>query len=140
VTTQPRETAGWGRRILALFVDWIASTLVVIAVIGTDRWIDDQWAGTYVLGVFLLESALLTATAGGSFGKLVTGLRVVRWDSDPRDQRPPDLLRAVIRQALVCLVIPPVVFRPQDGRGLHDLAAGSATVVRRLPDASPGHR
>jgi len=34
---------------------------------------------------------------------------------------------ALLRQFLICLVIPPLVFRP-DGRGLHDLVCGSATV------------
>ena len=34
---------------------------------------------------------------------------------------------ALLRAALVCLVIPPLVFRP-DGRGLHDVVVGSATV------------
>ena len=36
------------------------------------------------------------------------------------DGRPLTLFRALLRQLLVCLVIPPLVFRP-DGRGLHDL-------------------
>lgn len=38
------------------------------------------------------------------------------------------LLPSLARHILVALVIPPLVFRP-DGRGLHDLAAGSATVT-----------
>ena len=41
--------------------------------------------------------------------------------------QPIDLLRSLIRVVLICLVIPPLVFRP-DGRGLHDMVAGSATV------------
>ena len=41
--------------------------------------------------------------------------------------RPVDLLRSLLRAVLVCLVVPPLVFRP-DGRGLHDMAAGSRTV------------
>ena len=125
---------------LALLVDWFTSTLVVIAVIGRDAWLDDRWSGTYTMAVFLLESTLLTALVGGSFGKLVTGLRVVRYAGDGRTEaRPPDLLRCVVRQVLICLVIPPLVFKP-DGRGLHDLAAGSATVLRGSPDRSPGRR
>jgi uncharacterized RDD family membrane protein YckC len=47
-------------------------------------------------------------------------VRVLRLDG-----RPVPLLLALVRQLLVCLVIPPLVFRP-DGRGLHDLAAGTA--------------
>ena len=88
------DTAGWGRRALALVVDWAASTLVVILLIGTAGWLDDPASGFYVLGVFALESTLLTALAGGSFGKLLTGLRVVRSDGSGR---PVDLLRSVGR-------------------------------------------
>ena len=120
------ETATWARRILALLVDWFASTLVVIVLVGgVDGWAGDQQASLYVLGVFVLESALFTALSGGSFGQLVTRLRVVRENGDPRPV-PPHL--ALLRQVLIALVIPPLVYRP-DGRGLHDLAAGSAVVT-----------
>jgi uncharacterized RDD family membrane protein YckC len=120
------ETASWGRRILALFVDWVASTLAVIAVIGLDDYTETGNAsGFIVLGVFVVESALLTALVGGSFGKLVTRLRLVRADGSPGNVDP---LRALARQLLIALVIPPLVYR-SDGRGLHDIAAGSATVT-----------
>lgn len=119
------ETAGWGRRLLALAVDWLASTLVIIFLIGTRGWSEEP--GFYVLGVFTLESALLTPLLGGSFGKLATGLRVVRLDGGSLD-----LGRSVLRAVLVSLAIPPLVFKP-DGRGLHDLAVGSATVRRPPP-------
>lgn len=111
---------------LALVVDWVASTLVVIAFLGTDAYYatGDPVPGLYTLMVFVLESSVLTALAGGSFGKLATRLRVVRNDGSGR---PVDLLRAVLRQVLVALVVPPLVYKP-DGRGLHDLAAGSVTV------------
>lgn len=118
------ETASWGRRILALCVDWLASSLVVVAVIGADGWSEDSRSGFYVLGVFVLESAFLMALLGGSFGQLATRLRVVRYDGSGR---PLDLLRALLRQLMVALVVPPLIYKP-DGRGLHDLAAGSATV------------
>jgi uncharacterized RDD family membrane protein YckC len=68
---------------------------------------------------------VLTALAGGSFGKLATRLRTVRVDGDPR---PLDLLRSIARQIMIAVVIPPLIFKP-DGRGLHDLAAGTATVT-----------
>ena len=123
----PIETASWGRRIIALFVDWLASMLVVVVVLGPGGWSENQASGFYTLLVFALESSVLTAVAGGSFGKLATRLRVVRNDGSGR---PVDLLRALLRQVMVCLVIPPLVFRP-DGRGLHDLAAGSVTVTIR---------
>jgi len=123
----PFETASWGRRVLALLVDWFACILVVsifTPVFGTTG----GPGSTYVLVVFVVESALLTATVGGSFGKMVTRLRVVRADGGGQV----DLLRSLARAVLVALVIPPLVFRP-DRRGLHDLVAGSATVT--LQDA-----
>ncbi len=117
------QTASWAQRMLALIVDWAASTLVVIAVIGPGGWSEDRAAGIYVLLVFVLESAVLTSLAGGSFGKLVTRLRVARTDGQPLD-----LLRSLLRQTMVALVIPPLVFRP-DGRGLHDMVTGTATAT-----------
>jgi uncharacterized RDD family membrane protein YckC len=115
------ETASWGRRILALFVDWVASTLAVIAVIGLEDYTDTgNTSGFIVLGVFVLESALGTALVGGSFGQVATRLRVVPADGSPGNVDP---VRALARQVLIALV-----YR-SDGRGLHDIAAGSATVT-----------
>jgi uncharacterized RDD family membrane protein YckC len=134
----PFETASWGRRVLALFVDWVVSTLVVLFLVGWDRFTSPgSSARALVLPMYVVESALLTALAGGSFGKLATRLRTVRIDGDPR---PLDPLRTIARQIMVAVVIPPLVFRP-DGRGAHDLACNSATVTlqtyrsffRRLP-------
>lgn len=120
------ETTSWARRALALLVDWLASTLVVVFLIGLEDYSQPgSPAPAYVLLVFVAESAVLTALAGGSFGKLATRLRVVHANGDPR---PPSLLRSLLRSTLIALVIPPLVYRP-DGRGLHDLAAGSATVT-----------
>lgn len=125
MTTPTFETTSWARRVVALLVDWLASTLVVIAFVGTAKYGETgSSAQALVLLVFVAESAILTALAGGSFGKLVTRLRVVRVDGDPR---PIGLLQAILRSVLVALVIPPLVYRP-DGRGLHDMLAGSATV------------
>jgi uncharacterized RDD family membrane protein YckC len=118
------ETASWVRRTAALFVDWIASTLVVILVIGPAGWSEDRFSGFYTLGVYVAESALLTALVGGSFGQLATRIRVIRTDT----RRPPDLLRALLRSVMICLVIPPLVFKP-DGRGLHDMATGTQTAL-----------
>ena len=126
--TSPTDTltgaASWPRRILALFVDWTACNLVLVAAMGPQGWSDSRATGLYTLGLFVLESTVLTALAGGSFGKLLTRLRVVRVDGSGR---PLDLLRSLLRVVLVCLVVPPLVYKP-DGRGLHDLAVGSVTV------------
>lgn len=117
------ETASWLRRIAALLVDWFACMLVAVLLVETGA-LPGNPNGIFTLGLFVIESAVLTALMGGSFGKLATRLRVVRMDGSGR---PPDLLRSLMRSVLICLVVPPLVFRP-DGRGLHDMLAGSATV------------
>jgi hypothetical protein len=38
---------------------------------------------------------------------------------------------AGVRTFLICLVVPPLIFRPESGRGLHDLATHAAAY--RLP-------
>ena len=130
------DTASWGRRVVALFVDWIACTLVVMLFVGAGRYWSPggPWSGLTVL-VFVLESAVLTATAGGSFGQLATRLRVVR---DDGSGRPVGLLPALARQVLVAVIIPPLIFRP-DGRGLHDLMAGTASVTLETARGIPAH-
>ena len=121
--TLPYGTASWPRRMLALAVDWVACLAVVslfTPVFGTTGG-----AGSlYTLLVFVVESAILTATVGGSFGTMATRLRVVRVADGGRV----DLLRSFARSILIALVIPPLVFRP-DGRGLHDMWTGTATVT-----------
>ena len=120
------ETASWLRRVLALIVDWTVSTLIVIALVGLDEYTDTGGPDQFlVLGVYVVESAVLTWLAAGSFGKLVTGLRVVPAFGPPRPINP---LKILARQVLIALVIPPLVFR-SDGRGLHDMFAGTATVT-----------
>ena len=42
--------------------------------------------------------------------------------------RPLNPLKVLARQVMIVLVIPPLIFRA-DGRGLHDMVAGTATVT-----------
>ena len=124
--TVPFPTASWARRVLALLVDWFASTGVVLAFVGLDTYGETgSPAQAITLGVYIVESALLTWLLGGSFGKLVTGLRVVPAKGYGRLS---NLVPLLLRQVLIALVIPPLVFR-NDGRGVHDLVAGTASVT-----------
>ncbi len=82
-------------------------------------------SGWLVLGVFAVEVTLLTTLAGGSFGQLLTRVRVLTTDG-----RPLSLLLALARTLLICVVVPPLIFKPDSGRGLHDLWTGSAAYVR----------
>ena len=118
----PRSVASWGRRVAALFVDWVASLLVASLI---ERWGGvENTNGWLTLLVFLFEATLFTALAGGSFGQLALRLAVVRVDG-----RAVTVLHALLRTFLICLVVPPLVFN-RDNRGLHDLAVGTVTVVR----------
>jgi uncharacterized RDD family membrane protein YckC len=135
----PFDTASWGRRLLALLVDFVACFLVTRIFYGWDFAGQAGGASGWVsLGIFFVESTVFISLAGGTFGQMATRLRVVRIDGDPR---PLDPLRSLARQILVSIAIPPLIFR-SDGRGLHDLAVGTATVelttyrrvFRGLPD------
>ncbi|UFU04855.1 RDD family protein [Ruania halotolerans] len=104
-------TAGWGRRILALAVDW-----AVASAISAGFFAFDPMA---TLGVFAAMTVLLVGTAGSTIGHRLLGL-AVRTDTGGL----PGPLRALVRTLLVCLVIPAVVTDPE-GRGAHDRAAGT---------------
>jgi uncharacterized RDD family membrane protein YckC len=118
------SVVGWGRRILALCIDWFASILVGAAVVGRGVLSSDGWEAWVPMLVFLVEVSLLTTLAGGSFGQLVLRIAVIR-----PDRRPVNLLVSVVRTALICVVVPPLIYN-RDRRGLHDLAAGTVTVRR----------
>ncbi|MEZ0580150.1 RDD family protein [Nocardioides sp. MH1] len=122
----PFPTASWARRVLALIVDWTASTGLVLLLVGTDKYGETgSPAQAITLGVYIVEAAVFTWLFGGSLGKLVTGLRVVPAKGYGRLS---NLVPLLLRQVLIALVIPPLVFR-NDGRGVHDLVAGTATVT-----------
>ena len=118
------SVASWGRRILALCVDWFASILVAGAIVGPGVLSSRGWEAWMPLLVFLVEGSVLTPLVGGSFGQLLLRVAVVRLD-----RRPVNLLVAVLRTLLICLVVPPVIYN-RDRRGLHDLVAGTVTVRR----------
>ena len=111
------SVASWTRRVVALFVDWLACMLVARLFVGNTD-------GFVTMAIFLGEVTLFTAIAGGSFGQLPLRIAVIRLDG-----RRVTLLDALVRTVLICLVIPPVVFN-RDNRGLHDLAVKTIAVNR----------
>ena len=116
------EKAGIGRRVAALFIDWFASMLVALLLVGRQFPLgtNQSMLATYV--VFFVEVALITSLIGGSFGQIVLGMRVVRTDGGRLWP-----LRVVLRTVLLCLVIPAVVM-DADGRGLHDKVVDSRVI------------
>jgi uncharacterized RDD family membrane protein YckC len=117
--------ATWGNRITALVVDWAASMAVAVLLFGSGVLTSDGWRAWMILAVFFVESTILSALAGGSFGQLLAGLGIARLDAKPLG-----FVRAVIRAALVCLVVPALVVGA-DRRGLHDVAVGTMVIKRR---------
>jgi hypothetical protein len=116
--------ASWGRRVLALCIDWLLSLLVSRVFVGNDVWTGEgagQWAP---LATFAVETWVLTTLLGGSAGQLICRVAVRRTSGQPLD-----LLRALVRTVLVCAVIPPMIYNP-DRRGLHDLAVDSVALQR----------
>ena len=121
--TPPTEAAGLLRRVLALLIDWFASTVVALLAVGVGSYGSGSDALATLI-VFVLEVVILMWLTGASFGQRILGLRVVAMDGG-RVTFP----RVLLRTLLICLVIPALVMDSQ-GRGLHDRAAGSI-VVRR---------
>ena len=117
--------ATWGSRITALAVDWAASMAVALLLFGPGVVSGGGWRGGMTMAVFFVESSVLTALASGSFGQLVTRIAVVGLDREPLG-----ILRALLRAALVCLVLPALVIG-QDRRGLHDVAVNTVVIKRR---------
>lgn len=120
------EYASWPRRIGALVIDWLVSTLVTIGLVGLGDYArEGSPAGWIVLAVFAVEVSVLTTLTTGSFGQLIMRVRVLSTDG-----RPLTLLKALARTVLICLVVPPLIYKPDTGRGLHDMWTGSAAYRR----------
>lgn len=115
----PREgsgsVAGMGRRLAALFIDWLLCMVIALGALHSQPW---------TLAIFAVETYLLTAFTGFTIGKRVLGMRVARLDG-----RPVGLGWALVRTLLLLAVVPPLI-TDHDVRGLHDRAAN--TIVIRL--------
>lgn len=109
-----RAGALWLRRVAALAVDWVVALLITTLL---------PWESPLVpLAVFALEQVLLVGTLGHSLGHRILGLHVQReggGDAGP--------VAALIRTVLLVAVLPPLI-TDENGRGLHDKAAGTQIV------------
>lgn len=106
------------RKLFALCLDWLASSVIARLLVS-----EQQRTGWVTLAIFFLEVALFTILLGGSAGQVVAGIRIVDIDTGMKI----GVLAALIRSALICLVIPPIL--SINGRGLHDRAVRSAAIV-----------
>ncbi|WP_031056307.1 RDD family protein [Streptomyces sp. NRRL F-5702] len=108
-----------GRRFGALFVDW---TLCMLIAYGLFARGDQQAAGNWALGIFLVMSLLTVGTIGCTPGKRLLRIRVVAEDGGRLG-----FGRVAVRTILLVLAIPALVW-DRDGRGLHDRLARAVQV------------
>ncbi|MFJ8445209.1 RDD family protein [[Kitasatospora] papulosa] len=115
----PGSVAPLGRRFGALFIDWAVSMLIAYGLLARG---DQQAAGNWALGVFLVMSLLTVGTVGSTPGKRILGLRVIAEDGGRLG-----VVRVALRSVLLLLVIPAIVW-DRDSRGLHDRLARAVQV------------
>jgi RDD family len=113
-----------GRRLGALFVDWlIGSGLAALTM--AFGWVSMQTLSTAVLIIWFVLGAVSVRLFGFTPGQFALGLMVI-----PVDNRlHVGFGRALVRGVLIALVIPPLI-TDTDLRGLHDRLTNTA-VVRR---------
>lgn len=107
--------ATFGRRLAAFAVDVVISDVFALLLFPQVAY--------WNLLVFFVEVFLLTAMMGGSAGHRVCGVYIARMDG----RRPVGFLWAFVRTALLCLLIPALIW-DRDFRGLHDRAANTVAV------------
>jgi RDD family. len=111
-----------GRRFVGVLVDWLVAQLVVF-VVARDAFGAAGAASFLPLAVFAVLTVLSLSVVAATFGHYVMGLQL-------RQVRPGTWpLQALIRTLLLCLFLP-AVLTAKDGRGLHDVAAGTVLVRR----------
>lgn len=110
------SVARFGRRLLAILLDWGVATVISFGLFRNNPWA--------TLAVFGVMQFVLVATAAGSMGHRMLGLKVIRLDGAW-----PGFVPALVRAVLLCLAVPALIWN-SDQRGLHDVAAGTVLVRR----------
>jgi hypothetical protein len=112
----PRSIGRIGRRLAALAIDWGTAVLLSIAFFRYD-------AGA-TLAIFAAAQVVFLLLINASIGHLIVGLRLVRLAGGYVG-----VWRPIARTALLCLVIPAVIW-DLDQRGMHDRLVGTMLVRR----------
>lgn len=122
--TGPGSLATTGVRLGAFLVDAIAAGLVAgLFVQGSAHDTASRLPGSWSLIPFAVDYVVGILVAGRTLGMYLTGLRVIRVDR----QQAVGPVRALARTALLCLLLPAVIW-DRDGRGLHDRLTETAVV------------
>jgi uncharacterized RDD family membrane protein YckC len=112
--------ATFSSRVLAFLVDALGSAFV--AALFTAPSLPGNWS----LLVFAVGTVLTLVVFGQTPGMKLLGLRLAH----PQPGQRLALWRAVVRTALLCLLVPALVV-DADGRGLHDRLTDTAVVRER---------
>ena len=113
----PGSLAGFGARLLAFCVDALGSALVAGLFTAPDL------PGNWSLAVFAAITVVTLIVFGQTPGMRLLGLRLAH----PRQGQRLAPWRAVVRTALLCLLVPALLVN-SDGRGLHDRLTDTAVV------------
>jgi uncharacterized RDD family membrane protein YckC len=113
----PGSLAGFGTRVVAFCVDALGSALVAALFTAPDL------PGNWSLAAFAAITVVSLMAFGQTPGMRLLGLRLAH----PRQGQRLAPWRAVVRTALLCLLVPALVV-DSDGRGLHDRLTDTAVV------------
>jgi uncharacterized RDD family membrane protein YckC len=117
----PGSLAGFGRRLVAILVDWLVCDVIAAGFMGYR--LGEGGLGSFKpLAIFVLMNVLLVGTLGSTMGHRLLGLRVVRVGGASAGP-----FSVLIRTILLALVIPAVIW-DSDTRGFHDKLAGTVLV------------
>ncbi|HET7658788.1 MAG TPA: RDD family protein [Oryzihumus sp.] len=120
----PGSVARFGRRLVAIFIDWTLCQLVAVAFLGGEFGRGGA-GGLLPLAVFFAENVTLVGTVGFTVGHRIMGLRVVRLGGAPAGPVP-----GLVRSLLLAIAVPALIW-DKDERGLHDKAAGTVIIRTR---------
>jgi uncharacterized RDD family membrane protein YckC len=113
--------ARFGRRLVAVTVDWFLCDLIAAAFMGYRP--GQGGLGSFKpLVVFVLMNLLLVGTLGSTIGHRLLGIRVVRIGGASAGP-----FLTAIRTVLLALLIPAVIW-DRDTRGFHDKIARTVAV------------
>jgi uncharacterized RDD family membrane protein YckC len=113
----PGSLGGFGARLLAFCVDALGSALVAGLFTAPDL------PGNWSLAAFAAITVVTLIVFGQTPGMRLLGLRLAH----PRQGQRLAPWRAVVRTALLCLLVPALLVN-SDGRGLHDRLTDTAVV------------
>ncbi|MFE7801787.1 RDD family protein [Nocardia sp. NPDC057440] len=116
----PGSLPGMGRRIAALFVDWMIAVGISLLIVRGSS------ASSLTLVIWFVIGVGAVTLFGYTPGQYFLRLRVIRVDAPVGV----GFVRALARQALLVFVVP-ALFTDADGRGMHDRATGTAVARAR---------